>query len=516
MNNSTTTEEPHIFKKSSRTTTTVATIIVPEMISSTTQKVEIEKPVGIKIKEITKPEEIRITDNKPKPFKPSFAQNDYSSTTELMLNDEMPNDSSKLNELTSESSLEKLNASHEELTPLENIDDDDDLTSGTKNVRQTDHESTESVDVNKAQLIVATTAANTDSSSTTVSNIFIVDGEPIEVIGAVGLQRGEDEILSSTTEDTPLTEMTTQSMADICADIFKTVADDKQQEFFRAYTPDYSTETDKDFWSWSSTQGPTDEEIIAAYEKEQQAVAGSNRKLTLTSAEIISQYEKCMESKKITESDLIVNSMDPIFATSNQAENTVHPEDSTTVDRELDVSQFDVSSVSSNDLSSTQMIQQNVSTTTTENTNEELPSDNRDPAYPEQPEDISIHSSMSETTITNDSLSDTIKAFPDSQERSPGEPLLIPEWERNHTAAVATPTLAAAEVHTTAGPPSSAEVHRIESSSSTTESYHYEQQSSDEGSTVAPEDYSKENNVISVVKRLGKLNSNLGLNFFNF
>lgn len=496
-----------------------------------------DNPLGIKIKEITKPEEIRITDDKPKPFKPPVRSSTPSSSSSEAAsgfdyvshdmnsapNEEvgMASSGEEPSEILPEEPEITQQDQPDDLTPLDNPDERfSNEEFGVKNVRQTgvipDLLTSSEIVISDKLLAISTStdgsgdlqfASSTQSSFDSVesihsstmddesSRIVIVDGQEFKVKAADGLQRGVDE-----EDDRKASRKSNSQMLD--QTLLTTIADDLVRSSTETsettsmglsskafdtiyYEPateeplmDVSKETFR-FEDMKTNRPLTSSEIISIYEQESMLKQGTVGPM-LTSDEIIAQYEEEM-FKYSTEGPLngvmlMVQSHDqfteyPVFERSSGQ--SAFSSSST----------FSVSDIAS---STTETTLEDTSKTNEQSQTEDEILDDRDknPEFPEQPDDYSLHSQMqeeeaksrglprdhhgeekplaaltelevtsgapaefaievssepigssSEVMPSTSELSRHLHIFNDAQERSPGEPLLVPEWERNGTTA---------------------------------------------------------------------------------
>lgn len=490
-----------------------------------------DNPLGIKIKEITKPEEIRITDDKPKPFKPpvrtaSTSSSEVTPTFDYAALDmnaspiEEEGVSSGLDEL-SEILPEEPQGTHQDqpddLTPLDSPDERfSDEEFGVKNVRQTGAipetlTSSEIVISDKLLAIGTSTdgsgelqlASSTPSSfdndesirSSTEdeqsSRIVIVDGQEFKVKAADGLQRGVDEeddrkasrknahvdpvMLLATTADSVLgstTEIAQTTIRGIISEAFDTV-------YYEPATEEPLTGVSMeiiDINEMRTSRPLTSSEIISIYEQKSMLNEGTVRPM-FTSDEIIAQYEEQL-FKQSTESGFDGSGMS--LSVQSHDRSTEEPElEGSSSSENIAVSSTTDASVELASPTSEATLEDTSDTSKTSYQShlddENLDVHDKNPEYPEQADDYSLHSQiqeeeaksraaqrdhqsddkpsadLTEYQVTSGPLAELLPkveeegvdkssessrqlhTFSDAQERSPGEPYLIPEWERNGT-----------------------------------------------------------------------------------
>lgn len=492
-----------------------------------------DNPLGIKIKEITKPEEIRITDDKPKPFKPpvrtsttsaseatpsfDFVLHDVGSTP--IEEEGLTSSGDAPSEILPEEPEITQHDHSDDLTPLDSPDERFSKEEfGVKNVRQTGTISepllSSEIVISDKLLAISTstdgsgdlqfassTQSSFDSSEATRSSteddqssrIVIVDGQEFKVKAADGLQRGvddeddrkasrksnpqlmdksmlttiaPDELVSSTSESTQTTSSGLSSKA------FDTI-------YYEPATEEPLSYVSKEAFSFDDmkTSRPlTSSEIISIYEQESMLKQGTVGPM-LTSDEIIAQYEEAM-LKYSTVGPLDKSEATLVIRSQDQFTEDPDFEDSSLSQSAFSSSTFSVAEFAS---STTETILEESSRAAEQSHHEEEVLDDRDknPEFPEQPDDYSLHSQMqeedaksrglprdnhgdeklsaalTELEITSEHPSHKMEVssepiessgevldgssessrqlhiFNVGQERSPGEPHLIPEWERN-------------------------------------------------------------------------------------
>lgn len=428
--------------------------------TQTKQEVDPSKP-GIKIKEITKPEEIRITDDKPKIYKqaktqtsinkesttsgPPFAvtASSFESTATTTTTAKFIDESTTvlLNEKDESSTEENVKSESSEITTRDysknmvesstvnsiessNEKHDIDLTtefSSTTSTQSSNDVTTLNVleinlkgEENNASIDVSTTKGPEITSELSINVVVEHSGrnQSITVVGAAGLQRGDDPENGSTTIEPPLPSSPPQSLnpnTELLSVKNKTVhinPIEKEKPFVDEF---------------SSINNSTD---------------SLERNETTNSMEIIRLNEDSSEG----------NNDDALNTTAS----TKNP-----FDEEIYDTVYHGSETNSTD-------ETNTSSTTVQPNDDELDVE-RDinPEFPHIPDDLSIHSAhMTEDALHEKRpisekliLSSTVNIFDEDlhlvststqqsasdidielpiEERSPGEPHLIPEWERNN------------------------------------------------------------------------------------
>lgn len=407
----------------------------------------------------------------------------------------------------------------DDLTPLDNPDERfSNEEFGVKNVRQTgtipETLTSSEVVISDKLLALATStdgsgdlqfASSTQSSfdsveairSSTVddesSRIVIVDGQEFKVKATDGLQRGvdeEDDRKASRKSNTHLTEQLTtisDELASSTTESAQTTSRGMVSEAFDTvyYEPateeplsDVSKETFR-IEDMKTSRPLTSSEIISIYEQESMLKQGTVGPM-LTSDEIIAQYEEAM-FKLSTEGAPENRDNDVSLVIQSQDQFTEEPEfeGSSSNPSAFSSSPFSVAEIAS---STTEAIVENTSKALDHVEEDILDDRDKNPEFPEQLDDYSLHSQMqaeeaksrglprdhqsddkplaalTELEVTNgppaefaievssepivsssevvDSSSESsrhLHIFNKGQERSPGEPFLVPEWERNST-----------------------------------------------------------------------------------
>lgn len=368
--------------------------------STTTQsKHEIDPPKpGIKIKEITKPEEIRITDDKPKVFRPT-TQGPGSGEVTTSGPPEPESTTARAGVESTTVPGPKEEVSTEGLVASGEVTTRDYSRSG----EASDDQSTASSDRHSADSTTevgsttgapppsdVTTAAAPEANSTTAGpevtsepsiNVVVEHSgrnQSFTVVGAAGLQRGDDPDSGSTTVEPPATNYTDSSADNKTSDAYSS------EEIF----DDLSAGNSSDSAERNGTSGSM--EIVLSGEGSAEFDDGNS---TLGGN---SQEEKVYET---------------------EFHSTAAPgEDDLEVERDVN------------------------------------------PERPHIPDDLSIHSAHMTEDVQHEKrppsekiVSSTVNIFDEDlhlgssstqdpreedlsiQERSPGEPPLVPEWERNQT-----------------------------------------------------------------------------------
>lgn len=506
---------------------------VPSIEPNLTVQFAETNPLGIKIKEITKPEEIRITDDKPKPFVPTKSTTPATTTTTTTTTTE-----GGAKEVTTESTTELTSTttvrsdavtesakalSIGDLIPPETVDYMDDGTtvedsalgviapptkatedgevepevfltnadsntigdeSSNKSVRQTTQNSTEDEQTseNVSESFVSSTTENeiesnaTDGYATSTENdesvvlsstpknvVFVrQDGkmEFLQVFGADGLERGDLlDVASSTTESG---DSFLQSVEQSTLSVSST-------------TEDFSSKLTTE--ATSSEKGESFDDAAASSKT-------LDNKLQLNDSSMESTTTDSQNEAKVESSSLLT---DTIFETRSYSGET--SDDKTTappsIPLEFETKYYEpVDDVESQSMSSSSEI--SISTpvsldvtsesvpvvasssvepqieTSSQNIEEEeinTPLDN--PERPHLPDDLSIHPaelqedelkarpskvveeivpttfgpaiSLSAAGTRSGEISTTIAPPLETGRLAPGEPLLIPEWERSTT-----------------------------------------------------------------------------------
>ncbi|XP_037052328.1 serine-rich adhesin for platelets-like [Bradysia coprophila] len=479
-----------------------------------------ESPVGIKIKEITKPEEIRITDDRPKVFKP-IKSSETKTSSALSNSQEAPiepeNESAPLAILPEEiaelqpSVIEPEIEQHTtfffdgsgsdqpiqlESTDLNTVGH---VSMGPKIVRQTDIVGLETTEVHTTIAPFSAENEIRDEASTTRSD-HVTEGPTIEStsvkhntsvlqvgdsvvifdrsgqtqsipLRVAGLQRGEDTYDEDETRKTDETEQYSTAASESSS------TDSMMEQSFSTevfevyyYEPQDMTTMSLDFPS-SEASG---DDLISGKPSDELNEGSAEQQITATSTErLLTDIES---SSGYSSLDRFTDPMLAQQSTVDEKTMSYYIEGSSSTSDEMSTS-FDSFSTST---SSIQLNQPSEPTTT--DVDDDIVQHDQNINFPHITDDLSIHGSRMEDRLEDDDKlrahsrvvetdlekieaepaveqnliitgednkqddssstvapvedvneSTNVKNFKDVEPRSPGEPLLIPEWERNHT-----------------------------------------------------------------------------------
>lgn len=396
-----------------------------------------DNPLGIKIKEITKPEEIRIIDEKPKfVVKVSSTTTTTTTTTEspstttttvtASSSSSSPSDAETTTDSYSTSTFDQFNKTDD---PFQ-LDDafEQDLVNTTdtnKNVREVhDGGFINGLDVGEEiepeQVFDEPIVSEDDNDASEVHDLRAF------VAGS--------STTSSTTENTPqmdMVEAEQQQHKDVKQVIFVdnfgeskpiTVSGTSDLQFGGG-SPDEDINT-YDFMASSSSAAPSDTSTPVYIDENSGSSTGgefaddlagkpsTNNEVYVTPGEITAETTGEDETTQET-----ILSLDSLANNSTEGESGKSQEISS---EEVETDQetaFNSSSTTESSLSTS-------SSPVHHEVNENTPLENDDqtnPSYPKLPEDLTQHQHVS-----------NIGNYADAEERSPGEPHLVPEWERNN------------------------------------------------------------------------------------
>lgn len=368
-----------------------------------------DNPLGIKIKEITKPEEIRITDEKPK-FKVSTSTSTTTTTTTE------PSPTYPFS--TSEPTFEAVSSTSESAAALDQFNKTDDpfqlgeefeqdLFNGSdtnKNVREVDSGFINGLDVGAEEM-------------------YKVEVEP-QVEDVDALEVGDQDSRSlfasssttSTTSETPLEDVKQVIVLDNFGEAKPINVVGTSELQFGGGSPDEDINTYDFLASSSSSPGPSTPMYIdsdggsgagaGAGHTEMSSSSSTTHASTTDAAEGTATTTSPQSEETFTESSPSSSSQSPV----PESEETESSSEETA---------FGLMSSSAAPPSRIQSHQVSVT--------ESAPLENEDltnPEYPKLPEDLSQHQEEHAGNYAGN--------YADAEERSPGEPHLVPEWERNN------------------------------------------------------------------------------------
>lgn len=380
-----------------------------------------ESPPGIKIKEITNPKEIRVTDDKSKASVNTIRVRESSSTTEHY--EDSPAEIAS--DVDVESAEPVVTDESAELTPDSEYGGVS--VAGTKNTRQTEiiSNTTESV----IDEMEAKSNDSLKSNQEQKEDFVIIDGQKYPLKEAVGLQRGVDEEddrkagrkggnedgYSSSTDfsDSSIINENSTSFTEVSAEM--TTPLDCSMYYNRNRT-DVST-TESVFDLDSSTLGLTDSleaEIIREYEclyllEGRSTESGFNENITHYSVEEVSTESNETVSYTTDSDSTESSSTSRTLSDSDDSEKTTNPV------KELSTASPSLPSILRPDKSTVE--------------DEEGIENGMHIEFPRQPDDLTTHGGQMqhEPDVGGTQFSDK------NEGRSPGEPNLVPEFERNVT-----------------------------------------------------------------------------------
>lgn len=306
------------------TTTTTTTLKTPSSptpppprTSSSVEEKTInpDNPLGIKIKEITKPEEIRITDDKPKaPLRPQIRDSSTTTSTERSNNPNIEMDDLEIMEHPVIQPELIFNGEDDAAFDSSDAAGDDFASDGDsiKIVRQTENIAKPTASME----IVTNIATTTESNGSGSQAIIDVAGQKYSVNGTENLQRGDDdeddrkmsrkssntiEYFTSTTTDNDVAN-TSELPSSTETSFSSSSTPESTDEFSSSSTIDPCLiYLENSFGKGSSTTARqlTAEEIIAIYERgtshgplsTESATLSSTTARQWTDEEIIAMYE---------------------------------------------------------------------------------------------------------------------------------------------------------------------------------------------------------------------------------
>lgn len=518
LSNETTTADS--VKHSSSSSTILVEPSTPSLSTTTQTSVQSsENPVGIKIKEITKPEEIRITDDRPKVFKPmkssetrtssalssqlssqeSPIEPESESTPLLIITDDIIEDEPSViePEIEQHTTFSFDGSGADQPIQLESSDLNTvgHVSMGPKIVRQTD---VVSVEVTEMHTTIAPFAPENEikNEASTTRSDHVTEGPTIESTSVKHntsvLQVGDSVVVfdrSGQTQSIPLRVAGLQRGEDIYDDEdIRKVDETEQHSTAEPETSStdsmieqpLSTEVFEVFYyepkdttvslEFSSTEASGDG-LISEKLSDELNEGSAEQQISVTSTErLLTDIENSSGDSSIE------RFTDPMLAqqsTVDEKTTSYYIEGSSSTSDEMSTS-FDSFSTSTG---SSQLNQPSELTTT--DIDDDIVQHDQNINFPHITDDLSIHGSRMEDRLEDDDKlrvnsrvieGDLEKAeielaveqnlintgedkkqdesftttapvenvrestnFKDVEGRSPGEPLLIPEWERNHT-----------------------------------------------------------------------------------
>lgn len=523
--NETTTTNDSIYYNSSSTISSIETSTPLLMTTTETSTQSHDNPIGIKIKEITKPEEIRITDDRPKIFKPiksseivptksstslhsteTLIEPDYSLAHQAplaVIPDEFPQIQSEIQPEIEQHTTFTFDGSADQPIQLESTDLNTvgDVSLGQKIVRQTDQDevyttiaplSSENEIKDDILTMISdhVTEAPVESSSVIHNTSVLQVGDSVVIfdrsgqtqsipLRVAGLQRGEDNDEDDERKEARKTDGSTTAGYSESSSI-DTILEQSTQVFeVFYYEPKDISTVSLDFPSSESEINTASDEgfihgVTMNKDFQESVISAKPQNIDITS-------EKPLEDIEDSSGDFsFENFSDKIPAASTIFENVYNI---TEFDYEGSSSTSDEISTNSDYLaSSTSSSYLFSSEPTTED--DDIVQHDQNINFPHITDDLSIHGSRMEDRMeeeeklransrviendlekveiqpvkqnslvltevlpvkSNNSISDSTStvaplenlkesnSFNDTEPRSPGEPLLVPEWERNHT-----------------------------------------------------------------------------------
>lgn len=492
------------------------TQVLPGIVVKTEEKTnDSDNPPGIKIKEITNPKEIRVTDDKSTGN--SIPVREFTSTTDLY--EDSPHET--ISDVGVESEEPVIIGDSVELTP--DSDYGGVSLAGTKNTRQTEiiSNTTESV-IDEME-----TKSNDSikSNQEQKEDFVIIDGQKYPLKEAVGLQRGEDEEDDrkagrkggnedgySSSTDSSFTSFVNEISTSFTEESAEVTTPLDCSKYYNKNRTDGST-TESEFNLESSTLGLTDSieaEIIREYECLYLLEGGSTEsgftvnvltenhsteKISAESNETVgyTTYDDSIESS---------STMSSAMAKLKYSGQT--PSDSDDIAKMTNPVKEASTSISS-------ILKPDVNVKSSVDDDEGI-ENGMHIEFPQQPDDLSTHGGqMHESDVGGTQFSEKIEG------RSPGEPHLVPEFERNETVhrTVLRPVYASSStesrqtiLHVTAGPGKDAEDFDGSNKSSTEE---YDGNSVLSSETVDPLGESYQKKSTGFMDFFDKLNFKIGV-----
>lgn len=496
------------FETSTPVLTTTTTTTIAEISTQAN-----DMPVGIKIKEITKPEEIRITDDRPKIFKPMKSSEVIpTKTSSSLYSAEIPSEPEFASEhqsvitFTSDDNSkmqQEIEPEIEQHTTFSFDDNPDgpiqlestdlntegDVSMGTKIVRQTDNGNEDEVHTtiappssdNEIKDDIPTTRPDhfTEAlaESTTVMHntsvlqvgdsvvIFNGSGQTQSIpLGIVGLQRGEDtydeedERKEGRKSDEKMQHSTSEFVEISSTDsTFEQSTTTQVYEVFY-YEPSYSTES-FDFPSseinTASGEGFIDEGKLNQDSKEgsgySQIIDGasgysSTDAFTDQSQASSAVYQNIVniptdfyvEGSSSTSEEISTNTDDFATSTFPSQSPTTNEDDEIQHDQNMNINYPHITddlSIHGSRMEEDEKLRANSRVVESELDTVDIQPLEQNSLTSTESLPIRLNTSIVDSLSTEAPLESQKESsnFNDIEARSPGEPLLIPEWERNHT-----------------------------------------------------------------------------------